>query len=239
MNKSKLQIIRIEMFFYKMIFILLLISTFPVNAITLTGDAEGSFLSEVTNTLAGSLAETTEFGLLSWGSGVFGVEKSFLKVEGTTFSVSDSNPFKVASLTYKNDEIFNTTDFSKAFSNVELKWGLNFSSPSSIDNTSFNYNLTIVETSNNSSNPEDTVTLIPTNDFNPLLINSNEGGFYFELLGFSDGSGGFYNSFIQPEESTSTVDLYAKITAVPIPSALWLFMTALSGFIITGNRKRS
>jgi len=227
------------MFNYKMIFILLLISTFPVNAITLTGDAEGVFLSEVTNTEAGSLAETAEFGLLSWGSGALGEEKSFLKVEGTTFSVSDSNPFKIASLTYKNDEIFNTTDFSKAFSNVELKWELNFSSPSSIGSTSFNYNLTIVETSNSSSNPDDTVTLIPVSNFNPLLINSNGEDLYFELLGFSDGSGGFNSSFTQPEESTSTVDLYAKFTVVPVPSALWLFMTALSGFIITGNRKRS
>jgi len=232
-----------EMFNYKMLFIFLLISTSQVNAIALVGNAEGDFLVDVMRdsegnvTDAGLLAGTTEAGFLSWG-GSFG-DQSSLRYQSEEFSITDNIPFKVATLTYSNTAIFSGTSFSNTFSSVALKLALDFSSPNSIDSSSFNYNLIVAETLNSSGTPEDSVTLIPTSGSNPLLVNSSGENFYFELLGFEGQTGSFNNFFIQQEGTSSTIDLYAKITAVPVPSALWLFMTALSGFIITGKQKRS
>jgi len=221
------------MFNYKVVFIFLLINAYQVNAVALTGNTTGMFSGDK--------------AFIEWGIGkvIPGVGDSFSVSDKSSltyeniggFSTNDNEPFKISTLTYKNTEITSLSSYALNVGDKSLDIGMEFTSPS-IANYIFNYDLQIVETNNSAVDSDDRVRLIPANNFNPSFIISGQS-FSFELLGFSNGSGGFDTSFIQPEGSSASADIYAKITAVPVPSALWLFMTALSGFIMTGNRKRS
>ncbi len=214
---------------YKMVFVLMLVNVSQVNAIVLNGNVAGQFSEE-----AGKAS-------LEWGTPQFPVpigKKSSLSYEGIdNFTTEGGERFKIATLIYSNTRITQSSSYDLSVSNKSLDLLVDFTSPIEISGFSFNYDLMITETDNSSGDTDDRVRLIPANDFNASFSLNNQD-FIFELIGFDNGSGGFENSFTQSEDTISSVDLYAKITAVPIPSALWLFMTALSGFIITGNRKR-
>jgi hypothetical protein len=207
------------MFNYKMVFLLLLISTFQVNAIAITGNTTGFFTdgdSEVT--------------LLQWG-GIFS-PKSSIGISSSNFSVNDSQPFKVASLTYTNNEI------SEIFANgVGLTIQMSFTDPTFTDSFVFGYDLFIDEISNNANNSDDTVVLSASGEAGSLLANINGIDFTIKILGFKNSSDEFDNFFIQPENSNAAVDLYAEITAVPVPSAVWLFISAFTGLLAFNNRR--
>ncbi len=213
------------MFNYKMVFIFLLINASQVNAVVLTGSTQGNFFGGNT--------------VINWGVSQFpGGAKSSLDYQGIgAFSINNSQPFKIGTLTYNNTRIASNSSYNLTFTDKSFDIGLDFTVPASANYT-FNYDLQDDETVNSLSDSADRLALIPANNFNPTFTLSGQN-FSFELLGFSNGSGGFNNSFIQAEDTSSSVDLYAKITAVPVPSAVWLFITALTGFFITGNRKRS
>ena len=209
------------MIFFKMVFILLLLNTYQVNAITLGGDASGYF-----PVLEGETA------LLEWGIGTAGTSSlQYTAMNG--FSITENEVFKIGSLTYANATF---PDFF-GLSETSLRIQLDFVEPASIGTIDFNYELAIDETNNDEADSADRVTLLPADNFSPNFVVDGQE-FTFELVGFGKTSEGILKPFVQEEGSSETVNLYAKITAVPIPSALWLFMTALSGFIITGNRKR-
>jgi len=207
---------------FKMVFILLLLNSYHVNAITLEGDASGYFpVSE------------GETALLKWGFGFDGQSSlQYTAVNG--FLIDENKAFKIGSLTYTNAEIISDSSLFE----TALRIQLDFVGPASIGTVDFNYELAIDETNNNNAVSADSVTLTPVAGASSFLAHVNNLDYAFELLGFSSDGVSFDNVFDQLEYTSSTVNLYAKITAVPIPSALWLFMTALSGFIITGNRKR-
>ncbi len=213
------------MFNYKMVFIFLLINASQVNATVLTGSTTGIFSGDQ--------------ALLEWGNpqNPFTGSKSSLKYNGVGFSINNNQPFKIGTLTYSNTRITSSSSYNSTFTNKSFDIGLGFTAPASANYT-FNYDLQVVETDNSLATSSDTVALAPANNFNPVftLLGQN---FSFELLGFSNDSINFNNSFNQAEGSSSPVDLYAKISAVPVPSAILLFITALTVFFITGNRKRS
>ncbi len=61
----------------------------------------------------------------------------------------------------------------------------------------------------------------------------------FTILGFSiDGGLSFLNSLTTPEETLNSADLYAKVSAVPLPGAVWMFLTALSALGLSGWRRK-
>jgi len=207
------------MFNYKTVFLLLLISTFQVNAIAITGNTTGFFTDG-----------DSEVNLLQWG-GSFS-PKSSIEISTDSFSANDSQPFKIAALTYTNNEIREVFT-----SDVGLTIQLNFTDPALTDSFVFDYDLLIDETSNNANNSDDTVVLIAFGEADPLLANINGIDFTIKILGFKNSSDEFDNFFIQPENSNSVADLYAEVTAVPVPSAVWLFITAFTGLVTFNNRR--
>jgi|GEM_PF-3908585 len=215
---------------YKIAFIFLLINVSQVNAVVLTGNTTGAFAGDKS--------------FIEWGVGRFipGVGVSapssltYESIGGFSTSTNDRELFIVGALTYKNTAITSLSSYELNVGDKSLDIGMEFTSPS-IANYIFNYDLMIVETNNKEVDSADRVTLLPADNFSPNFVVDGQE-FTFELVGFGKTSEGILKPFVQEEGSSETVNLYAKITAVPIPSALWLFMTALSGFIITGNRKR-
>jgi len=221
------------MFNLKIVLILLLINSNQVNAIGLNVSTSGGFLID------GSSESVADF---EWGDPrlFFGGQSSLAIGGVNSLIVNNSQYFKVAKLTYKNTDIKSTktsTNTFSDFSSVYLEMTLHYADSNSVGSYNFGADIDVTESSNGDSDTDDRVSVLFDNGLSPAF---SFGGtdYVFELLGFENKTNGFDSFFIQPEGSVSSVDLYAKITAVPIPSALWLFMTALSGFIITGNRKR-
>jgi len=217
----------------KMVLILLLVNTYQVNAIGITANTNGGFLINGSSEVESSV---------QWGESIIpsflGGEQSSLAMIGiNSFPMHNNQPFKVAELTYKNTDIKTDTSFSLSFSSVALAMTLNYGDSNSSGSYDFSAGIEVIETSNGGGDTDDRVSVIFDNSVSSVF-SINETDYVFELLGFSNSESGFDQFFIQPEGSSSSADLYAKITAVPVPSALWLFMTALSGFIMTGNRKR-
>ena len=214
---------------YKIVFLVLFMSTSQVNAVTFSGNTAGLFGNDST--------------LLEWGVG-FGGSSSLLYESADTFSEDDGIPFKIATLTYNNTEITPDSDFAATFLEPTLHATVIIGSGISSGETSVilggasivDADLTIIETDNNSSNPSDTVSLL-LSDEDISVFSLNGADYTFKLLGFKNSSGDFDNFFIQPENSNSPVDLYAEITAVPIPSAVWLFITAFTGLLALNNRR--
>jgi len=208
-----------------MIFLLLLISSFQVNAIVLTGDTTGFFVD-------GDVESNT----VEWGGGFSPHSSLMLAAEGA-FSAEMGVPFKIATLTYDNKKTF------EVLSEADLTIKLSFVQSEVIKSLGFNYKLTINETNNRSDNSDDRVMLTPVVEFEPLF-NLNGEEYIFSLLGFKKGDDvlgySYENFFDQPENSNSSSELYAvidKLKPVPVPSAIWLFITALSGFFISSKRR--
>ena len=203
------------MFNYRMFLLLLLVSTFQVNAVVLTGDTAGFFGDD----------PDAQIVAVEWG-GDFTAHSSLEYLGVEAFFTETKQPFIVGTLIYNNRKT------EEVLSEVNLNIDLSFTQPAGTDNFVFNYDLSIVETDNSLPDSADRVSLIPAEGFNPsFLIGGTE--FYFELLGFKKDD----NFFEQQENSKSPVNLYAKISAVPVPSAVWLFITALSGFFLMGKRR--
>ncbi len=205
------------MFKYKIVFMALLLNAYQVNAITFTGNTAGLFGNDT--------------ALLQWGLGFDG--PSSLLYEGVgEFSADVGVPFKVATLTYNNTEITPESDFSKTFSDMTLHSTVITESGASI----LDAGLTIIETDNNSNIPSDTISLL-FSDEDASFFSFNGEDFTFKLLGFENSSGDFDKFFIQPENSNSPIGLYAEITAVPVPSAIWLFLTAFTELLTLNSRR--
>ena len=217
------------MFNLKIVLLLLLITTYQVKAVGLTGNTSGGFLVD-------GGGEVPSF---QWGEArSFGGGRSSLAIVGKNgFAMNNNQPFEIAELTYNNTDIKTATSFSSSFSSVNLDMILNYADSSSFGIYNFSADIEIIETSNGNIDSDDTVSVLLDSDVSPVFsINGTD--YIFEFLGFSNGNGGFDHSFIQAEGSSSSTSLYAKVTAVPVPAALWLFMTALTGFFMTSDRKR-
>ena len=223
------------MFNFKLLFILLFINSYQVSAVAITGNTTGAFLITKNSSTGVTESESASF---EWGNGssVFDGQSSLEVIGVKGLSINNAQPFKVAELTYTNTNITSSSAFSSTFANVDLAMSLNFDSSNSTGTYQFKSAIDIVETDNSLPDSADSVSVILDNT-NPFL--SIDGQDYiFELLGFSNGNAGFNHVFVQPEKSSSSVDLYAQITAVPLPPAALLFLTSLSGLFISANRRK-
>jgi len=221
------------MFNYKIIFIVLLLNSIQANAIVLTGNTEGVF-------------EQSDGSLLSWGTPYFliGGTQSSLKYTGfDNFSVEDGERFIIGHLAYTNGQISETSGFTDTVDKKGFNLGVDFTSPVN-SLFEFNYEVSLDETKNegNIHHNSDRMTLTAAADFNPLFLLNGED-YSFQLLGFERSpDSGEYDNFLTLQEINAgdkPIAVYAKISAVPVPSAVWLFITALSGFFISSKRRAS
>jgi len=220
------------MFNFKIIFIVLLLNSIQANAIVLTGNTEGTF-------------EKSNASLLEWGAPFFlddGIQSSLEYTGINNFSVEDGEHFIIGHLAYTNGEIGGETSFTKTVVDDNgFNLGVGFTSPVN-GLFEFNFEVSLDETKNvgNIHHNSDRMTLTAAADFNPLFsLNADE--YSFQLLGFERSpDSGEYDNFLTLQEinvGDKPIAVYAKISAVPVPSAIWLFITALSGFFISSKRR--
>lgn len=250
------------MYNLKLIFItILLISTYQVNAVVLTGESTGSFLVESSGTtdIGNPIPGEPVLGTagLAWGTGttIFEAQSSLKLSNESNIGINTGQAFKISDLIYHNGRIqranTNLTPKPKPFvfeyTAVDLVVNLDYSKDgSSLGNYDFKMGLMVLESDNmaagtggtgapTSSDKPDVVFIdLASNDNSVISIDGID--YVFELLGF--GNGGDYDlSFSQGEGSGSTVGIYAKLTAVPLPSAAILLVTAFSGLFISVNRR--
>jgi len=59
----------------------------------------------------------------------------------------------------------------------------------------------------------------------------------FEFLGFNDGIS-YGNYFTVGENQTAQIDLYGRISAVPVPAAAFLFAPAMIGLVALRRKQK-
>ncbi|MEH2085118.1 MAG: choice-of-anchor K domain-containing protein [Nostoc sp.] len=133
---------------------------------------------------------------------------------GTSFSADINSVFKIADLTYFNGKV--NPDSSVGF--VPLNLNVSFSPPVGSSQV-FDFNLRLVNTPNDSKDPEKNADLVflDTNLSNrSFTFGSNK--YTLELTGFNPD--GRQKSIKALEEDTITTAIYAKIKTTPEPAPL-------------------
>ncbi len=180
-----------------------------------------------------SLADVAEFG---WGIDFDSWRSSRFQFDGATGDVSlptgSSLLINLGSFDYTNLPTVLVGD------TVTVDLNLTVDVPD-FGQASFDYGLEVTNTNNSSLDP-DSMRVVNTPD---NFIFSVEGYDYeLAMSGFSiDGGRSFATVFDLAEGSTLNMGVYAQlnqVSAVPIPSAIWLFGSALIGLAGVSRRTR-
>jgi hypothetical protein len=158
-------------------------------------------------------------------------------------NVAAGQLFDLGRFTYYNG----TTAIGTAIDAVALGLALSLTSPSDATppNSNYNYNFTLDITPNVTGNPVldgDKVTI--ANGVTSSTFTSGGVSYTLALKGFStDGGATFTNTFLSPEGSTATADIYAVINQpslvqVPEPSSIALLGAGLAGVMTLRRRAR-
>jgi len=103
--------------------------------------------------------------------------------------------------------------------------------------TSFNYGLEVTNTNNTGSDPD---SMRVVNTPGSFIFNVEGSDYELALPGFStDAGSSFATVFDLAEGSTLNMGVYAqlnRVSAVPVPSAVWLFGSALIGLVGVSRR---
>ncbi|MBE8969993.1 choice-of-anchor K domain-containing protein [Nostocales cyanobacterium LEGE 12452] len=149
-----------------------------------------------------------------------------LTSNGTSFSADINSVFKIADLTYFNGKIVPDTGIEF----VPLNLNVSFSPPVGTSQV-FDFNLRLVNTPNDSKDPEKSADLVflDTNLSNrSFTFGSNK--YTLELTGFNlDGR---QISIKALEEATTTTAIYAKIKTIPEPASV-LGLSLLGIYLIS------
>ena len=230
----------------QLLFTMLCLGTFTVNAALFQGTSSGNFVNPTGSSgLVTTGVGTSEF---TWGSG----QPGSLGYKGAPLDVNENDEFVFGTLNYFNG----TTNSGSDANTVDLDVSLNFTSPSSITED-FTFNLGIENTPNTSSDPNENADIVNFDNTVPSNFFTSDGVDYtLEFLGFGtlDGAGfTVEDSFRVLENESAKVDLVGRITstpsagptpstgptpsAVPVPAAVWLFGSGMIGLI--GMRRKA
>lgn len=137
-------------------------------------------------------------------------------VDGSTdTTVTLDEAFSLGSFTYTNEE----TIFSGGFVEVDFSMDISFDG---VALDPFEYRIGIDNTRNNSSTPDDSISLI--SQPGDLLFSLDNTQYLLTLNGFTRDAGStFETSAVLPENQQTTAEIYATIRVVPVPAAVWLF----------------
>ncbi len=163
----------------------------------------------------------------------FGTPANSLKFDGTSFKSDLDSLFKIGDLTYFNGTV-------PLYTNVEtvpLNLRVSFSNPSQVDEV-FDYNFNLINTRNDSPNPEDYVFPSPPSVDRSFTYNGNQ--YTLLLTGFSQDEGATsVNEFRVEEGATTTAAIYGKITLarrkVPEPNAI-IGLLAMGGYMFARKK---
>ena len=227
----------------QLIFTMLCIGSFTVNAALFQGASSGNFV----NPTGPSGMVTTGVGTnqFTWGTPASASEQSgSLEYNGKQFDVNENDEFVFGSLSYFNGTTAGGTDAEA----VDIEAILNFTAPSGITEK-FTFNLGLDNTPNTSSDPNMNADIVTFDNTVPSNFFSSGGvDFTLEFLGFGSLTGAGFtveDSFRVLENEGATVDLVGRITStpsvapnpVPVPAAVWLLGSGIIGLI--GLRKQA
>lgn len=154
-----------------------------------------------------------------WFNGVGSVDG------GAAASVPYGSAFSLGSFTYTNEE----TILSGGIVNIDFQLNINVDG---FDLFPVEYRLQIDNTSNQLANSSDTARLIGIADDISFMLGGNQ--YLLSFNGFSrDGGLTFESIATLPENQQTSAEIFATITAVPVPAAIWLMgsgLLALVGF---------
>lgn len=218
----------------KILFTMLCIGAFTVNASPFQGTSSGIFV----NPIGSSKMTTTGVGTnqFTWGTatGVNGHDRaSSFGYAGELFNVDENDAFVLGSLTYFNGTIKSSTGAKT----VDLDVSLDFSAPAGISGQ-FTFDLELINT-NNSGDAISSADIVNI-DNNAIYNYFSYGGidYTLEFLGFGTLTGEGFSvnkSFSVIENESAQIDLIGRITssptAVPVPAAVWLFGSGIIGLI--------
>lgn len=200
-----------------------------------TSGTWGSYSS--TATYAPSFIQGVGTNDVRWGDAInsSSLQKSLIYDGNTnTAQVTPGSAFAIGWLTHANHAISADSNITSA--NLSLQLSL-----AGYDAVNFNYNFGIsqgLETTDPQTSYADTLTFTPVGS---TQFSLGSQAYSFELLGFYDmNNSNTYSTLIVPDTLTALqIPLYAKITAVPVPAALWLLGSGLLGLAGFAKRKRT
>ncbi|MCW9024648.1 MAG: VPLPA-CTERM sorting domain-containing protein [Gammaproteobacteria bacterium] len=147
----------------------------------------------------------------------------------TNPNVSTGDTFSLGSFTYTNEQ----TVFDGGVVDIDFQMDI------TIDGQNLgpvNYGIQIDNTRNSLPNSDDTATLtsMPTS----TLVSLGGVDYLLTLNGFTRDFGSSYETWTSlPEGQQTTAEIYATLTAVPVPAAVWLFGSGLIGLFGLAKRK--
>lgn len=222
-----------------------MLCSFPVlqaNAVSLSGYAYGEFSHPQAGRADQIHIRNADLGYSSSSSSVFswGVNRhspygSRFSFDGASsdayeadFSISPGSAFSLGNFTYTNLPTYR----SSGVKGVDFRVNINLSG---VGWSSFDYSLSIDNTPNNGVNDADHVGLKNRSD--NVFFDYAGQSYMMEVLGFSrDGGLTFENYASVEERSSTTAEIYARVQVVPIPAAIWLFVSGSIALLSIARR---
>jgi hypothetical protein len=193
----------------------------------------GSYSS--TATYASSYIQGIGTSDVYWGDSLttYGQKNLIFQGNATGSTVTPGSAFAIGWLTHANNAI--TADSNITSANLSLQLSL-----AGYSAVNFNYNFDIAqgpETDDLQTSYADTLTFSPVGRTQFKL---GDQAYSFELLGFYKDDATTNSTLKVPDTLTALqIPLYAKITAVPVPAALWLLGSGLLGLAGFAKRKHT
>ncbi|GAB4465250.1 MAG: hypothetical protein OHK0029_35750 [Armatimonadaceae bacterium] len=201
----------------------LTLSVGAAHAQTVSGSATGIFENSVGTNFRGNGTNRVEWSRFN------NVNEASLTFTGSAFGSTVDSPFSIGSLTFVN-----RVNPLASLDATSLKATVIFTQP--VGNTSsYTFDL---ELSKNFLAP-DTVEFTLASTSQQFLIGNT--GYFLTLNGFSNGVGGFTNSFAVADGQTGSSNVFVTVSAVPEPgeyAVMGVIGLPLAGLMIRARRTR-
>lgn len=149
----------------------------------------------------------------------------------STTTISDSEAFSLGVFTYTNEE----TILSGGMVEIDFQMDITFDG---LDLLPVEYRIGIDNTYNADNPSADTATLLTYPDNIAFTMDNTE--YLLTFNGFSRDGGVTFETYASlPEDQQTTAEIFATLTTVPIPAAVWLFGSGLLSLIGVARHKKA